>query len=78
MTCARWTIALLVLLGAAPAQAAEETDLHHRPVAAMGETARQMNISAIEFDHTIGQMHEAGVTPVPSVKVKPPASPKAR
>jgi len=34
--------------------------------------APQMNISAIEFDHTIDELHEAGLTPIPSTKVKPP------
>ena len=36
------------------------------------ECAPQMNISAIEFDQAINELSEAGLTPVRSVKVKPP------
>ena len=34
--------------------------------------AQQMNITAIEFDYGIDELHEAGVTTLPSARVKPP------
>jgi flavin reductase (DIM6/NTAB) family NADH-FMN oxidoreductase RutF len=34
--------------------------------------AEQMNITAIEFDQGIDELEQAGLTPVPSVLVKPP------
>jgi flavin reductase (DIM6/NTAB) family NADH-FMN oxidoreductase RutF len=36
------------------------------------EAAPQMNVSAIEFDKAIDELREAGLTPVPSTKVRPP------
>ncbi len=36
------------------------------------ENARQMNITAIEFDPAVNELEQAGLTPVPSVRVKPP------
>ncbi len=34
--------------------------------------AQQMNITAIEFDYGVDELHEAGLTTVPSARVKPP------
>jgi flavin reductase (DIM6/NTAB) family NADH-FMN oxidoreductase RutF len=34
--------------------------------------AEQMNITAIEFEQGIDELEQAGLTPVPSVRVKPP------
>jgi len=34
--------------------------------------AEQMNITAIEFDHGINELEQAGLTTLPSVRVKPP------
>lgn len=34
--------------------------------------AEQMNITAIEFDYGVDELAEAGLTPLPSVRVKPP------
>jgi len=34
--------------------------------------AEQMNITAIEFDYGVNELEQAGLTPVPSVRVKPP------
>src|SRR3984885_4494248 len=34
--------------------------------------AEQMNITAIEFDPGVNELEQAGLTPVPSVRVKPP------
>ena len=34
--------------------------------------AEQMNITAIEFDQEVNELEQAGLTPVPSVRVKPP------
>ena len=36
------------------------------------ENAEQMNITAIEFDHGIDELKEAGLTTLPSLHVKPP------
>ncbi len=36
------------------------------------ENAEQMNITAIEFGHDVDELTEAGLTTLPSVKVKPP------
>jgi flavin reductase (DIM6/NTAB) family NADH-FMN oxidoreductase RutF len=36
------------------------------------ETRERMNITAIEFEHEVSEAHEAGLTTVPSVFVKPP------
>jgi flavin reductase (DIM6/NTAB) family NADH-FMN oxidoreductase RutF len=36
------------------------------------ENAAQMNITAIEFDYGIDELQQAGLTPVPSTRVKPP------
>jgi len=36
------------------------------------ENAEQMNITAIEFDREIDELEQAGLTPLPSVRVKPP------
>lgn len=36
------------------------------------ENAEKMNITAIEFDPGVDELAEAGLTPVPSVRVKPP------
>ncbi len=36
------------------------------------ETAEAMNITAIEFEHGIDELSQAGLTAVPSVHVKPP------
>src|SRR5262249_34017808 len=36
------------------------------------DTAERMNITAIEFEHGVDEMAEAGLTTVPSVRVKPP------
>ncbi len=35
-------------------------------------TAEQMNITAIEFDHGVNELEQAGLTTLPSVRVKPP------
>ena len=34
--------------------------------------AQQMNITAIEFDYGVDELHEAGLTTLPSARVKPP------
>ena len=34
--------------------------------------AEQMNITAIEFDPSVNELEEAGLTPLPSARVKPP------
>jgi flavin reductase (DIM6/NTAB) family NADH-FMN oxidoreductase RutF len=34
--------------------------------------AEQMNITAIEFDYGVDELAQAGLTPLPSVRVKPP------
>ena len=34
--------------------------------------AQQMNITAIEFDYGVDELHEAGLTMLPSARVKPP------
>ncbi len=34
--------------------------------------AEAMNITAIEFDPSVNELEQAGLTPVPSVRVKPP------
>jgi flavin reductase (DIM6/NTAB) family NADH-FMN oxidoreductase RutF len=36
------------------------------------ENAQQMNITAIEFDYGIDELQQAGLTPLPSARVKPP------
>jgi flavin reductase (DIM6/NTAB) family NADH-FMN oxidoreductase RutF len=36
------------------------------------ETAEAMNVTAIEFDHGVNELTQAGLTTVPSVRVKPP------
>jgi flavin reductase (DIM6/NTAB) family NADH-FMN oxidoreductase RutF len=36
------------------------------------ENAEKMNITAIEFDHGVNELEQAGLTTVPSVRVKPP------
>jgi flavin reductase (DIM6/NTAB) family NADH-FMN oxidoreductase RutF len=36
------------------------------------ENAEQMNITAIEFDPSVNELEQAGLTPAPSVRVKPP------
>jgi flavin reductase (DIM6/NTAB) family NADH-FMN oxidoreductase RutF len=36
------------------------------------ENAEAMNITAIEFDSSVNELEEAGLTPAPSVRVKPP------
>jgi flavin reductase (DIM6/NTAB) family NADH-FMN oxidoreductase RutF len=36
------------------------------------ETAQAMNITAIEFEHGVNELAEAGLTALPSVHVKPP------
>src|SRR6202158_4763046 len=36
------------------------------------EPAEAMNVTAIEFDHGVNELTQAGLTPVPSVRVKPP------
>lgn len=36
------------------------------------ENAEKMNITAIEFDPGVNEMEQAGLTPLPSVRVKPP------
>lgn len=36
------------------------------------ENAEAMNITAIEFEHGVNELEEAGLTPLPSVHVKPP------
>jgi flavin reductase (DIM6/NTAB) family NADH-FMN oxidoreductase RutF len=36
------------------------------------QTAERMNITAIEFDFEVDELEQAGLTPVPSVRVKPP------
>jgi flavin reductase (DIM6/NTAB) family NADH-FMN oxidoreductase RutF len=36
------------------------------------EAAERMNITAIEFERNISEPHEAGLTTVPSVRIKPP------
>jgi flavin reductase (DIM6/NTAB) family NADH-FMN oxidoreductase RutF len=36
------------------------------------ENAEQMNITAIDFDTGVDEMEEAGLTPLPSLHVKPP------
>jgi flavin reductase (DIM6/NTAB) family NADH-FMN oxidoreductase RutF len=36
------------------------------------ENARKMNVTAIEFEPGVDELAEAGLTPVPSVRVKPP------
>lgn len=36
------------------------------------ETAEKMNITAIEFDHGVDELEQAGLTTLPSVRVKPP------
>jgi flavin reductase (DIM6/NTAB) family NADH-FMN oxidoreductase RutF len=36
------------------------------------ENAKQMNITAIEFDASVDEMEQAGLTRLPSVRVKPP------
>ena len=36
------------------------------------ENAEQMNITAIEFDYGVDELAQAGLTPLPSVRVKPP------
>jgi len=36
------------------------------------ENAEKMNVTAIEFDYGVAELEEAGLTTVPSVKVKPP------
>ncbi|HLJ23499.1 MAG TPA: flavin reductase family protein [Candidatus Acidoferrales bacterium] len=36
------------------------------------ENAAQMNITAIEFDYGIDELQQAGLTPLPSARVKPP------
>jgi flavin reductase (DIM6/NTAB) family NADH-FMN oxidoreductase RutF len=36
------------------------------------ENAQAMNVTAIDFGAEIAELHEAGLTPVPSAKVKPP------
>src|ERR1700687_2858860 len=36
------------------------------------ENAEQMNITAIEFDQGINELEQAGLTTLPSVRVKPP------
>ena len=35
-------------------------------------TAEQMNITAIEFDYGVNELEQAGLTTLPSVRVKPP------
>ena len=34
--------------------------------------AEPMNITAIEFDSSVNELEQAGLTPLPSVRVKPP------
>jgi len=36
------------------------------------ETAEAMNVTAIEFDHGVNELTQAGLTTLPSVRVKPP------
>jgi flavin reductase (DIM6/NTAB) family NADH-FMN oxidoreductase RutF len=36
------------------------------------ENASQMNITAIEFDSSVNELEQAGLTTLPSVRVKPP------
>ena len=36
------------------------------------ENAKQMNITAIEFDPSVDELEQAGLTTLPSVRVKPP------
>lgn len=36
------------------------------------ETAAAMNVTAIDFDHGVNEIEQAGLTPLPSVRVKPP------
>ena len=36
------------------------------------ETAEAMNITAIEFEHGVNELTQAGLTAVPSIYVKPP------
>jgi flavin reductase (DIM6/NTAB) family NADH-FMN oxidoreductase RutF len=36
------------------------------------ETAQAMNVTAIDFDPPVNELHEAGLTTRPSVRVKPP------
>ena len=36
------------------------------------ENAEKMNITSIEFDPSVNELEQAGLTPVPSVRVKPP------
>ena len=36
------------------------------------ENAEQMNITAIEFDYGVNELEQAGLTTLPSVRVKPP------
>jgi flavin reductase (DIM6/NTAB) family NADH-FMN oxidoreductase RutF len=36
------------------------------------ENAQQMNITAIDFDADVNELEEAGLTPLPSLHVKPP------
>jgi flavin reductase (DIM6/NTAB) family NADH-FMN oxidoreductase RutF len=36
------------------------------------ENAEQMNITSIEFDPSVDELEQAGLTPLPSVRVKPP------
>ena len=36
------------------------------------ETANAMNVTAIEFDHGVNELIQAGLTTLPSVRVKPP------
>lgn len=36
------------------------------------DVAAQMNICAIDFDHSVNEVAEAGLTAIPSVKVRPP------
>ena len=36
------------------------------------ENAEQMNITAIDFSHDVNEIAEAGLTTIPSTKVKPP------
>jgi flavin reductase (DIM6/NTAB) family NADH-FMN oxidoreductase RutF len=36
------------------------------------ENAEQMNITSIEFDPSVNELEQAGLTPLPSVRVKPP------
>lgn len=36
------------------------------------DNAAQMNVTAIEFDYGVNELEQAGLTPIPSIRVKPP------